>query len=173
MVVIFSLLTFRALNIKISGKEQTIMSCMKKPELIGPLLGYCNHRAYQRMEQKLRRYGVTPIQCRSLTYLHRQPGPVTQKQLQQHLAVKPSTVNGIVDRLVEKGMLTRTPGEKDGRCRILRLTEAGQRFYDDFESITRQIEDLIHRGMDPQETETLRRLLLRAADNLTSEEDNA
>ena len=133
------------------------MSCMKKPELIGPLLGYCNHRAYQRMEQKLRRYGVTPIQCRSLTYLHRQPGPV----------------NGIVDRLVEKGMLTRTPGEKDGRCRILRLTEAGQRFYDDFESITRQIEDLIHRGMDPQETETLRRLLLRAADNLTSEEDNA
>ena len=81
------------------------MSCMKKPELIGPLLGYCNHRAYQRMEQKLRRYGVTPIQCRSLTYLHRQPGPVTQKQLQQHLAVKPSTVNGIVDRLVEKGML--------------------------------------------------------------------
>lgn len=139
------------------------MSCMKKPELIGPLLGYCNHRAYQRMEQKLRRYGVTPIQCRSLTYLHRQPGPVTQKQLQQHLAVKPSTVNGIVDRLVEK----------DGRCRILRLTEAGQRFYDDFESITRQIEDLIHRGMDPQETETLRRLLLRAADNLTSEEDNA
>ena len=138
------------------------MSCMKKPELIGPLLGYCNHRAYQRMEQKLRRYGVTPIQCRSLTYLHRQPGPVTQKQLQQHLAVKPSTVNGIVDRLVEKGMLTRTPGEKDGRCRILRLTEAGQR-----------IEDLIHRGMDPQETETLRRLLLRAADNLTSEEDNA
>ena len=120
------------------------MSCMNKPELIGPLLGYCNHRAYQRMEQKLRRYGVTPIQCRSLTYLHRQPGPVTQKQLQQHLAVKPSTVNGIVDRLVEKGMLTRSPGEKDGRCRILRLTEAGQRFYDDFESITRQIEDLIH-----------------------------
>ena len=87
------------------------MSCMKKPENIGPLLGYCNHRVYQRMEQKLRRYGVTPIQCRSLTYLHRQPGPVTQKQLQQHLAVKPSTVNGIVDRLVEKGMLTRSPGQ--------------------------------------------------------------
>lgn len=75
----------------------------KKPELIGPLLGYCNHRAYLSMDKKLRRYGVTPIQCRTLTYLHRQPGLVTQKQLQQHLAVKPSTVNGIVDRLVEKG----------------------------------------------------------------------
>ena len=51
------------------------MSCMKKPELIGPLLGYCNHRAYQRMEQKLRRYGVTPIQCRSLPSLHRPQAP--------------------------------------------------------------------------------------------------
>lgn len=87
--------------------------------------------------------------------------------------MKPSTVNGIVDRLVEKGMLTRTPGEKDGRCRILRLTEAGQQFYDDFESITRQIEALVQRGMTPQEVDTLRRLLLRAAENLTSEEDNA
>lgn len=125
------------------------------------------------MEQKLRRYGVTPIQCRSLTYLHRQPGPVTQKQLQQHLAVKPSTVNGIVDRLVEKGMLTRAPGETDARCRILRLTACGQQFYDDFVSITHEIETLVQRGMTPQEVDTLRRLLLRAAENLTSEEDNA
>ena len=81
------------------------MDCEKKPELIGPLLGYCNHRAYLSMDKKLRRYGVTPIQCRTLTYLHRQPGPVTQKQLQQHLAVKPSTVNGIVDRLEKAGLL--------------------------------------------------------------------
>ena len=138
------------------------MDCEKKPELIGPLLGYCNHRAYLSMDKKLRRYGVTPIQCRTLTYLHRQPGPV-----------KPSTVNGIVDRLVEKGMLTRAPGETDARCRILRLTACGQQFYDDFVSITHEIEALVQRGMTPQEVDTLRRLLLRAAENLTSEEDNA
>lgn len=142
-------------------------------EHFGPLLGYCDHQMMKLMVRKLRQYDVSPMQCRTLTFLYEQQEDVTQKRLQEFLRVKPSTVNGIVDRLVEKGMLTRTPGEKDGRCRILRLTEAGQRFYDDFESITRQIEDLIHRGMDPQETETLRRLLLRAADNLTSEEDNA
>lgn len=142
-------------------------------EHFGPLLGYCDHQMMKLMVRKLRQYDVSPMQCRTLTFLYEQQEDVTQKRLQEFLRVKPSTVNGIVDRLVEKGMLTRSPGEKDGRCRILRLTEAGQQFYDDFESITRQIEDLIHRGMDPQETETLRRLLLRAADNLTSEEDNA
>ena len=173
MVVIFSSLTFSMLSIKSQKKGESYMDCEKKPELIGPLLGYCNHRAYLSMDKKLRRYGVTPIQCRTLTYLHRQPGPVTQKQLQQHLAVKPSTVNGIVDRLVEKGMLTRAPGETDARCRILRLTACGQQFYDDFVSITHEIETLVQRGMTPQEVDTLRRLLLRAAENLTSEEDNA
>lgn len=27
------------------------MDCEKKPELIGPLLGYCNHRAYLSMDK--------------------------------------------------------------------------------------------------------------------------
>ena len=143
------------------------------PAHFGALFGYCDHQVHKLMGRMLKRYDVSPMQCRTLMFLHDAEDSVNQKTLERHLMIKPSTVNGIVDRLVEKGMLTRTPGEKDGRCRILRLTEAGQRFYDDFESITRQIEDLIHRGMDPQEVETLRRLLLQAADNLTSEEDNA
>ena len=149
------------------------MSCMKKPELIGPLLGYCNHRAYQRMEQKLRRYGVTPIQCRSLTYLHRQPGPVTQKQLQQHLAVKPSTVNGIVDRLEEKGLVYRTVSATDGRCRILALTEEGQRFHDDFQTVLRQVNDRLERGFTQEEKAQFTAFLLRAGRNLTDEEEEA
>ena len=147
------------------------MSCMKKPELIGPLLGYCNHRAYQRMEQKLRRYGVTPIQCRSLTYLHRQPGPVTQKQLQQHLAVKPSTVNGIVDRLEEKGMLRRTASKSDGRCRILALTEQGMQFYDKFIAIAREVNDRLEKGLSPEEIRQLASLLTRVAKNLSEEDE--
>lgn len=100
-------------------------------------------------------------------------GPVTQKQLQQHLAVKPSTVNGIVDRLVEKGMLDPRPPAKPTPAPHLRLTACGQQFYDDFVSITHEIEALVQRGMTPQEVDTLRRLLAQAAENLTSEEDNA
>ena len=146
---------------------------MRRGNALGPMLGRCAHLARERMDARMSRFGMTPAQTHVLRYLRQNGGQMPQRELLDRLKVKPSTVNGIVDRLVEKGMLTRSPGEKDGRCRILRLTEAGQQFYDDFESITRQIEDLIHRGMDPQETETLRRLLLRAADNLTSEEDNA
>ena len=145
------------------------MSCMKKPELIGPLLGYCNHRAYQRMEQKLRRYGVTPIQCRSLTYLHRQPGPVTQKQLQQHLAVKPSTVNGILDRMEEKGIIRRTADKNDQRQKRVSATEKGRELKALVQNAFQDAEAAMARGLRPDEVEALRSLLGRVIENL--EED--
>ena len=135
------------------------MSCMKKPELIGPLLGYCNHRAYQRMEQKLRRYGVTPIQCRSLTYLHRQPGPVTQKQLQQHLAVKPSTVNGIVDRMVERGLVERSADASDARRRRVALTQGGMMQLERCRQELLDTERLVEKSLSPGELAQLHSLL--------------
>ena len=95
------------------------------PAHFGALFGYCDHQVHKLMGRMLKRYDVSPMQCRTLTYLHRQTGDVTQKMLQQHLMVRPSTVNGIVDRLEEKGLVTRSTGKTDGRCRILRLTEKG------------------------------------------------
>ena len=145
------------------------MDCEKKPELIGPLLGYCNHRAYLSMDKKLRRYGVTPIQCRTLTYLHRQPGPVTQKQLQQHLAVKPSTVNGILDRMEEKGLIRRTADENDQRQKQVTVTEKGRELNSLVQAAFQEAEAVMVKGLRLEETEALRLLLYRVIENL--EED--
>ena len=115
---------------------------------------------------------------------HRSGEFISLKEIAQRQEISEKYLESIIRTLVKAKVVERLRG-KGGGYRltkkpeqytvgsILRLTEAGQQFYDDFESITRQIEDQIHRGMDPQETETLHRLLLRAADNLTSEEDNA
>ena len=51
------------------------------PDGFGPLLGYCDHQACRLMVRRLRRFDVSPMQCRTLTYLHRQTGDVTQKML--------------------------------------------------------------------------------------------
>ena len=86
----------------------------ERPEHFGPLFGYCDHQVQKLMVRKLRQYDVSPMQCRTLTYLHEAEGEVNQKQLERHLMVKPSTVNGIVDRLEEKGMLRRTASPTGG-----------------------------------------------------------
>ena len=143
------------------------------PEHFGPLLGYCHHQVQKLMGKQLRQYDVTPMQCRTLTYLHRQTAPVNQKALQQYLMVKPSTVNGIVDRLEEKSLLRRSAGSADGRCRFLTLTEQGVRFYDDFTDVIRQVSRQMERGFSTEELDTLKGFLLRVADNLTIGEDDA
>ena len=140
--------------------------CPRVPPHFGPLMGYCDHQAQKLMGRMLRQYDVSPMQSRTLIYLHKQTGEVTQKMLEQFLMVKPSTVNGIVDRLEEKGLLRRTTSKVDGRYRILTLTEEGVHFYDDMIRVAHEVEDRMERGFTPEELDTLKSYLLRVADNL-------
>ena len=100
--------------------------CSAQQEHFGSLLGYCDHQMMKLMVRKLRGYDVSPMQCRTLTFLYEQQGDVTQKNLQEFLRVKPPTVNGIVERLEEKHLLTRSVSPGDGRCKLLHLTEEGR-----------------------------------------------
>lgn len=143
--------------------------CPKAPEHFAPLLGYCDHQIQKLMEKELRQYGVSPMQCHTLTYLYKATHEVNQKMLQDFLMVKPSTVNGIVDRLEKKGFLIRTTGKEDGRCRILRLTEKGRAFHGDFVRIVRQVNDRMERHFSPEELAALKGYLMRVAKNLSEE----
>ena len=144
----------------------------ERPEHFGPLFGYCDHQVQKLLDRRLRQYDVSPMQCRTLTYLHEAEGEVNQKQLERHLMVKPSTVNGIVDRLEEKGMLRRTASPTDGRCRILALTDSGRQFYRQFLAIAEQVNQQAAQGFSPEERDTLRQLLLRLADNLSETQED-
>ena len=143
----------------------------ERPEHFGALFGYCDHQVHKLMGKLLKRYDVSPMQCRTLMYLHGTDGQVNQKTLERHLMVKPSTVNGIVDRLEEKGMVTRTASRTDGRCRILALTAQGKQFYDRFTAIVHEVNDRLEKGFSPEEIRLLTSLLLRVAKNLSEEDE--
>lgn len=141
------------------------------PAHFGALFGFCDHQVQKLMGRMLRQYDVSPMQCRTLTFLHDAEGEVNQKTLERHLMIKPSTVNGIVDRLEEKNMVRRTVSTADGRCRILALTNAGRQFYDDFQGVLRQVNERLERGFTQEEKAQFTEFLLRAARNLADEED--
>ena len=143
----------------------------ERPEHFGALFGYCDHQVHKLMGKLLKRYDVSPMQCRTLMYLHGTDGQVNQKTLERHLMVKPSTVNGIVDRLEEKGMVRRSVSEWDGRFRLLSLTEEGRRFHDDFQDVLQQVNDRLERGFSQEEKAVFTDFLLRAARNLADEEE--
>ncbi|MEO9330138.1 MarR family winged helix-turn-helix transcriptional regulator [Gordonia aurantiaca] len=53
--------------------------------------------------------------------------PMTQRELAQRMGVDKSAMSGIVDDLVEHGLVTREDDPDDRRCRRVTITEAGRR----------------------------------------------
>lgn len=135
----------------------------------GPLMGYCDHQIHKLMDRELRKLDLSPTQSRVLGFLYHADGEVNQRTLEQFLMVRPSTVNGIVSRLEEKGLITRALSGTDGRCRILQLTDSGRNFHQTFADVAAQVEAQMAQGFSSEELAQLRRFLVRVADNLTDD----
>jgi DNA-binding MarR family transcriptional regulator len=72
-----------------------------------------------------KRFGLTGPQLWALWELG-QSGPLALKDLAARMQVEPSTVVGVVDRLVAKGFLVRNPDAVDRRRISLALTANGK-----------------------------------------------
>ena len=142
---------------------------MRRGNALGPMLGRCAHLARERMDARMSRFGMTPAQTHVLRYLRQSGGQMTQRELLDRMKVKPSTVNGILDRMEEKGLVERTVSGTDARQRLVALTPAGLEREAEVKQSFLEAEALIARGLTEEETETLRALLERVIHNL--EED--
>ena len=142
---------------------------MEYPKALGPMLGCCAHMARERMDARMSRFGMTPAQTHVLLHLHQSGGQLPQRELLDSLKVKPSTVNGILDRMEEKGLVERTVSGTDARQRLVALTLAGRKREEQVKQAFLAAEALIVRGLTKEETDTLRSLLERVIQNL--EED--
>ena len=136
---------------------------------LGPMLGRCAHLARERMDARMSRFGMTPAQTHVLRFLRENGGQMPQRALLEKLKVKPSTVNGILDRMEEKGLVERSVSGADARQRLVALTPAGREREEQAKQSFLEAEALIAKGLTEVETDTLRALLERVIHNL--EED--
>ena len=147
---------------------------MDDPQDLGRLLACCGHLGRQYGVNLLRRkgYDVTPVQTRTLVYLSCCREAVNQRELERELRLRPSTVNGIVSRLEEKGCITRRASPTDGRCRLVSLTEAGQARVDAFRAVMSNTGRRYASILSEEEETALRDLLSRIIETLESEVNN-
>ena len=82
------------------------------------------HSTSKRLEATM---GITGPQRLALQMIGRFP-QITAGQLARLLHVDPSTLTGIVQRLVRRGLIQRRPDAQDGRRTLLGLTAEGRRF---------------------------------------------
>jgi MarR family transcriptional regulator, organic hydroperoxide resistance regulator len=91
------------------------------------LLWAIDHGLRSTSKQMQRRLGITAPQRLVLRLVGRSPG-VLPSQLAEQLHLDRGTLTGIIDRLVARELLTRTPDAADGRTTRLGLTQRGRRF---------------------------------------------
>lgn len=109
--------------------------------MLTPQTDQCENQSYEkRILRSLRRI-IRAVELRShqiarlykitgpqLACLHTiiDNGPMTSATLSTHLVLSPSTIVGIIDRLQEKGWVTRDRSTTDRRRILLDVTEAGR-----------------------------------------------
>lgn len=103
---------------------------------------------------------ITPFQYAALSAIELNPG-LDQASVAAWTACDRATIGGVVDRLVEKGYVSRKVSEKDRRARVLNLTESGSEVLTRAHKVTQRTQQILTEGLDEGETETLTRLLLK------------
>jgi DNA-binding MarR family transcriptional regulator len=96
-----------------------------------------------------------------LAQLDRSPEGMTLGELSQRMMVSNGNMTGLVDRLVEQGLLHRRPSPTDRRAQIVSLTTEGRRFFRTMARVNAQWVGEIFQGLSPQDIETLMPLLAK------------
>ncbi len=139
-------------------------------QCLGPALGWAAHMAKAALDARVSRYDVTPGQTHILLYLNQQGGRAFQHELTGYLRVKPSTVNGLLDRMEEKGLVRRSISGQDARRRLITLTEKGAEQQALFQKSFLDVENAIVRGFTSEEIKTLESFLERIIQNLKEDQ---
>jgi len=106
-------------------------------------------------------YDLTPVQYAALAAISTNPG-VDQITLAGLIAYDRTTITGVVDRLVQKGLLVRNASTKDRRARELQITDEGRKTLDGIAPAVEAAQELMLRGLTAEEADELLRLLRKA-----------
>jgi DNA-binding MarR family transcriptional regulator len=108
--------------------------------------------------ERLRAFGITPLQYTILRIIEAQPG-IDQISVASQAILDASTVKDIVARLESKDLLERRTGEKDRRTRAVSLTRAGAALLAAVQPEVRRTQKELLAPLSRQEQTTLLRLL--------------
>lgn len=106
-------------------------------------------------------YDLTPVQYAALSAVSANSG-IDQVTLAGLIAFDRTTITGVVDRLVLKGLITRHESKVDRRARALAITDAGRRTLRTITPAAEAAQQIMLRGLTDREAKELVRLLQKA-----------
>ena len=111
------------------------------------------------------RFGLRVPEWRVITVLGH-IGPLTQRELVNGTLMDKVAVNRACKVLEERGIVARTPNDRDGRSHHLELTESGRAVHAEVMPLTFDSYERIFAEITKEERETLKTLLNRIRDGV-------
>jgi DNA-binding MarR family transcriptional regulator len=123
-------------------------------------VGYILRRVHQRAGSIFQEHfpDLTPMQWATLSKLH-DSGPLSQNLLGRMTAMDAATMQGVVRRLMERGLVARTDDLTDRRRLSLCLTDAGVEIVRTFAGAGLAVSRETLSPLSPKERDTLLKLL--------------
>jgi DNA-binding MarR family transcriptional regulator len=122
----------------------------------------CSTLIENEVRRRLRdHFNITLPRFDLLAQLDRSRNGMTLGELSQRMMVSNGNITGLVDRLVEQGLIHRRPSPKDRRVQIVSLTAEGQRFFRSMARVNAEWMGEILDGLSPGDVEALMPLLAK------------
>lgn len=136
---------------------------MELNECINFLLAKAQNTVLQYFRASLAQFNVTPVQYGILKCLWDE-SPQTPKQIAKVLDLDGSTITGILDRMEDKGLISRTPNPDDRRTLRVIITDSGLKLRKQIEEVVEESNKYILGRFSKDEQEQLKQLLRKIAD---------
>ncbi len=115
---------------------------------------------------------MTQNSCRALLFCLSCEEGMTQLALSKRAGLKPPTVSVALRHLEEEGYVIRETDADDKRAARVYLSEKGHTLQRENYERFQRIDSQMMRGFTPEETEALRKMLLRIKENLENPKEN-
>ena len=140
---------------------------MEEKVLIGFLIKQIHIAFETRCHKNLQKYNLTPSQMDILLYLKKhQKDTLTQRDLETGLTLKNPTVTGLLNRLEEKGFITREQNLNDKRSKFIKMTDKAERVLEDGYLYIQELDAKMLNGISEEEQEQLFKHIYKILDNL-------
>ncbi len=139
--------------------------------MAGHLIRRLNQASTQVFSRRVQEAGfdLTPVQFAALDAITSFPG-IDQAGVAAQIAYDRATIGGVIDRLEQKGYVTRIVSPQDRRAREVRPTTLGARVFEASLPVVAALQDEILPGLTPQERA---RFLELAAKAIAASSDQA
>lgn len=129
------------------------------PEELADAVQLLSRRLRHGALHRLAPLGLTPGQSRALSALDRAGRPLRMAELAEALRVVPRSATGVVDGLVEAGLVERAADPANRRSVLVGLTDAGRGTLEALAEARRQTAEELFGSLSPEEQRQLLALL--------------